>query len=293
MMTNTPVIQQTNWILPPQLQKKLEKHPLARNLYITEMGFSPENSPRSWSRPKGSPHYSLLYCAHGKGWYDAGHRIPIKANQFVLIPKKTPFSAGSDTKHPWRLYTIQFNGLLADEIFAYLAPGKKGAPRTVPPLVGRIAQFDDIHHHLDLMNNIENLLYANFRFYSFLGTFRLTVFNYMKKGADNIIERSINIMKQHLHGQLTLADLARETQLSASYLSALFKEKTKYSPIQLYNSLKIQKASQLLKESKLSIKQIAQDMGYTDQYSFSRSFKLVMGTSPKQFREERYLRRPL
>jgi AraC-like DNA-binding protein len=293
-MTNSPEILQTNWILPPQLQKKLEKHPLGRNLYITEMGFWPENSPRSWSRPKGNPHYSLLYCTHGKGWYDTGRRIPIKANQFVLISKKTPFSAGADAKTPWRLYAIQFNGILADEIFAYLAPDKKkGAPRTVPPLVGRIAQFDDIHHHLDLMNNIENLLYANFRFYSFLGTFRLTVFNYMKKGADNIIERSINIMKQHLHTQLTLADLARETQLSASYLSALFKEKTRYSPIQLFTSLKIQKASQLLKESKLSIKQIAQDMGYTDQYTFSRSFKLVMGASPKQFREERYLRKAL
>ncbi|WP_119080499.1 AraC family transcriptional regulator [Chitinophaga alhagiae] len=292
-MINAPTFQQTNWILPPQLQKKLEKHPLGKNLYITEMGFSTENSPRSLSQPKGSPHYSLLYCAHGKGWYDAGRRIPIKTNQFVIIPKKMPFSAGADARDPWRLYTIQFNGLLADEIYSYLSTDKKGAPRTVPPLVGRIAQFDDIHHHLDLMNNIENLLYANFRFYSFLGTFRLTVFNYMKKGADNIIERSILIMKQHLHTQLTLADLARETQLSASYLSALFKEKTKYSPIQLFTSLKIQKASQLLKETKLSIKQIAQDMGYTDQYSFSRSFKLVMGTSPKQFREERYLRRPL
>lgn len=292
-MINSPAILQTNWILPPQLQKKLEKHPLGRNLFITEMGFSPENSPRGLVRPKGSPHYTLLYCAHGRGWYDTGRRIAIKTNQFVLIPKKTPFSAGPDAKNPWRLYTIQFNGLLADEIFAYLTPDKKGAPRTVPPLVGRIAQFDDIHHHLDLMNNIENLLYANFRFYSFVGTFRLTVFNYMKKGADNIIERSILIMKQHLHTQLTLADLARETQLSASYLSALFKEKTRYSPIQLFTSLKIQKASQLLKESKLSIKQIAQDMGYTDQYSFSRSFKLVMGTSPKQFREERYLRRAL
>lgn len=292
-MSNSPDILQTNWILPPQLQKKMEKHPLGRSLYITEMGFSPENTDHGWLQPKGSPNYSLLYCTHGNGWYDNGKRIPLKTNQFVLIPKKTPFSAISDAKNPWRLYVIQFNGLLAEEIFSYLAPNKKSTPRTVPPLVGRIAQFADIRHHLDLMNNIENLLYANFRFYSFLGTFRLTVFNYMKKGADNIIERSILIMKQHLHTQLTLADLARETQLSASYLSALFKEKTKYSPIQLYTSLKIQKASQLLKESKLSIKQIAEDMGYTDQYSFSRSFKLVMGTSPKQFREERYLRKAL
>jgi transcriptional regulator GlxA family with amidase domain len=151
--------------------------------------------------------------------------------------------------------------------------------------VGRIAQFRDIMHHLGLMENLENLLYANFRFYSFLGTFRLTVFNYMKKGIDNIIERCIIIMKEHLHENLTLDDLAKKACVSASYLSALFRQKTHYSPIHLYTSLKIQKASQLLKATKTPIKQIAEEMGYTDQYSFSRSFKQIMGVSPKKFRE--------
>jgi hypothetical protein len=35
------------------------------------------------------------------------------------------------------------------------------------PLVGRIAQFNDILHHLELMENIENLVYANSRFLQF------------------------------------------------------------------------------------------------------------------------------
>ncbi len=89
---------------------------------------------------------------------------------------------------------------------------------TTPPLIGCIAQFWDILHHLDLMNNIENLLYANFR---------LSVFNYMKQGSDNQIEQCIQIMKQQLDKNLTLADLAAQAHLSASYLSALFKQKTR------------------------------------------------------------------
>jgi YesN/AraC family two-component response regulator len=172
-------------------------------------------------------------------------------------------------------------------MYTYLLRDKNNKDQTTPPLVGRIAQFHDIMHHLDLMENMENLLYANFRFYSFLGTFRLTVFNYMKKGVDNIIERCILIMKQHLHQNLTLDELAKEACVSASYLSALFRQKTHYSPIQLFTSLKIQRASQMLKSTKDPIKQIAQEMGYTDQYSFSRSFKQIMGTSPKKFRENK------
>ena len=109
----------------------------------------------------------------------------------------------------------------------------------------------------------------------------------MKKGVDNIIERCILIMKQHLHKNLTLDELAKEACVSASYLSALFRQKTHYSPIQLFTSLKIQRASQMLRSTKNPIKQIAEEMGYTDQYSFSRSFKQIMGTSPKKFRENK------
>ncbi|GAA0559018.1 AraC family transcriptional regulator [Chitinophaga japonensis] len=271
-------------ILPDHLKRKLEKHPLGRNLFITAIGFYPENTVREISELRGAPVYTLLYVTQGKGWLEAGKRKNrILPSQYLVIPKNTRFRSWPDPKTPWRIYTVQFSGRLADDIFTYLGKGMK--PRTIPPLVGRNAQFDDILHHLDLMNNIENLLYANFRFYSFLGTFRLTVFNYMKKGADNIIEQCIQLMKQRLDQHLALADLSRETGLSASYLSALFKEKTRYSPIQLFTSLRMQKASQLLKETQLTVKEIAGEMGYPDPYIFSRAFKLVMGVSPKKFRE--------
>lgn len=279
---NTP----TTWILPDQLKRKLEKHPLGKNLFITTIGLYPENTARELSAIKGTRIYTLLYVAHGKGWLEAAaKKVAVKTNQYLIIPPHTAFHAGAATDDPWRVYAVQFSGQLADEIYRYLGTGLQ--PRTTPPLVGRNAQFDDILHHLDLMNNIENLLYANFRFYSFLGTFRLTVFNYMKSGADNIIERCIQLMKQRLNQHLTLADLSREMCMSASYLSALFKEKTRYSPIQLFTSLRMQKASQLLKETHFTVKEIAGEMGYPDQYTFSRSFKLIMGVAPKTFRDKR------
>lgn len=281
LAANTP----SAWNLPDHLKRKLEKHPLGSNLYITAIGRYPENAAREISEPKGVPVYTLIYVAHGSGWLETGKKkMAISTNQYLIFPKGTPFRSGPDAADPWQLYAVQFSGKLADEIYRYLGTGLK--PHTIPPLVGRNAQFDDILHHLDLMNNIENLLYANFRFYSFLGTFRLTVFNYMKKGADNIIEQCIQVMKKRLDQHLTLADLSRETCISASYLSALFKEKTRYSPIQLFTSLRMQKASQLLKDTHLTVKEIAGEMGYPDQYTFSRSFKLIMGVSPKKFRDK-------
>jgi AraC-like DNA-binding protein len=279
---------QTHWILPARLRSKLDSHPIGKNLYITEIAFYAEQSALDREVLKNNPDYVLVYCVSGIGWYTINNKkLILKANHFAVLPRKTWFRLGVEASNQWSLYFVKFNGAIGEAMYTYLLRDKNNKNLTTPPLVGRIAQFQDIMHHLDLMDNMENLLYANFRFYSFLGTFRLTVFNYMKKGVDNIIERCILIMKQHLHKNLTLDELAKEACVSASYLSALFRQKTHYSPIQLFTSLKIQRASQLLKATKTPIKQIAEEMGYTDQYSFSRSFKQIMGTSPKKFRENK------
>ncbi len=274
----------SHWKLPASLRGKLDNHPVGKNLYITEIAFFPEQHSFNKDIPNSHTDYILLYCVGGSGWYKLdGKKNVLKPNHFVILPRKTAVQLGAITS--WSIYYVTFNGAMGESMFTYLMREKNNYEYATPPLVGRIAQFRDIMHHLQLMDNMENLVYANFRFYSFLGTFRLTVFNYMKKGIDNVIERCVLIMKEHLHESLTLDELAKKAHVSASYLSALFKQKTHYSPMQLYTSLKIQKASQLLKVTNTPIKQIAEEMGYLDQYSFSRSFKQIMGTSPKQFRE--------
>lgn len=285
---STEVTAHSHWILPARLRSKLDEHPIGKNLYITEIAFYPEHSVPEKAVLKNNPDFVLLYCVNGTGWYTLNNKkMTLTANHFALLPRKTYFQMGAEEGDEWSHYFVKFNGVIGEDMYNYLLKDKNNKDQTTPPLVGRIAQFRDIMHHLELMDNMENLIYANFRFYSFLGTFRLTVFNYMKKGTENIIERCILIMKQHLQKNLTLDELAREACVSASYLSALFRQKTHYSPIQLFTSLKIQRASQMLRSTKLPIKQIAEEMGYTDQYSFSRSFKQIMGTSPKKFRENK------
>lgn len=277
---------QSHWKLPAALRSKLDAHPIGKNLYITEIAFFPEQNSFSKEVLPNNPDYILLYCVGGTGWYKVDNKKnTLKPNHFAILPRKTLVQMAASAH--WSIYYVRFNGTIGESMYTYLRRDKNKIEHSTPPLVGRVAQFRDIMHHLQLMDNMENLLYANFRFYSFLGTFRLTVFNYMKKGVDNIIEKCVLIMKEHLHENLTLDELAKKAHVSASYLSALFKQKTHYSPIQLYTSLKIQKASQLLKATHTPIKQIAEEMGYLDQYSFSRSFKQVMGTSPKQFRESK------
>ena len=55
-------------------------------------------------------------------------------------------------------------------------------------------------------------------------------------------------------------------------------------PIDYFLHLKMQKACQLLFSQDMKIKQVALQLGYEDQYYFSRIFKKYMGMSPEQYR---------
>jgi YesN/AraC family two-component response regulator len=57
------------------------------------------------------------------------------------------------------------------------------------------------------------------------------------------------------------------------------------SPIDYFIKLKIHYACQLLSQSDMKIKEIADKTGYDDPYYFSRLFKQVMGKSPKEYRK--------
>ena len=67
--------------------------------------------------------------------------------------------------------------------------------------------------------------------------------------------------------------------------TSLFKQSTGYSPIDYFIQMKMQKASQQLNFSNLSVKAIAMNMGFDDPYYFSRRFRKIMGSSPKIYRE--------
>jgi len=57
------------------------------------------------------------------------------------------------------------------------------------------------------------------------------------------------------------------------------------SPIDYFIRLKIHFACQLLTQTDLKIKEIADRIGYDDPYYFSRLFKQVTGQSPKVYKK--------
>ena len=99
------------------------------------------------------------------------------------------------------------------------------------------------------------------------------------------LNRVITYMRDHLQENLTLTRIAREAGLSESYLNAVFKECVKCAPMDYYINMKMDKACYLLCNTDMHIYQVAQYLGYDNQYYCSRAFKKVLGVPPKKYKE--------
>lgn len=98
------------------------------------------------------------------------------------------------------------------------------------------------------------------------------------------IMRAINYIQRNVGKKITLGELADHSNLSRCYFSRLFKAETGYSPQEYVISSRLDKAKVLLKTSKLSLSEIAYQVGYENTGSFINVFCKRIGISPTSFR---------
>ena len=91
-------------------------------------------------------------------------------------------------------------------------------------------------------------------------------------------------MKGHLSEPLKVATLAALVNLSRSHYTTLFRRVTGYAPASYLNHLRMQRAVQLLNTTDLSIKRLSYQLGFSDQFYFSRAFSKMHNHSPSEHR---------
>ena len=91
-------------------------------------------------------------------------------------------------------------------------------------------------------------------------------------------------ISNHLSSSLRLSELADVVSISACHLSKIFKQATNQTITGFIQQIKMEKAIEYLLSSSLSISQIASQLGFYDQYHFSKSFKAATGLAPTAYR---------
>ena len=103
---------------------------------------------------------------------------------------------------------------------------------------------------------------------------------------DKRVEKIIQMMREDVRGELSLAELAQSVNLSVWRLCHIFKLEVGMPPIRYLRQLRMERAKDLLESSFLSVKEIAYQVGLNDESHFVRDFKSTYGHSPALYRSQ-------
>lgn len=98
--------------------------------------------------------------------------------------------------------------------------------------------------------------------------------------------RIMNYIERHYSEDLRLSALSERCFLSQSYIARLFREELSCKPSEYINRVRVSAARTMLSQTNLSITEIADKVGYSDVYYFSRIFKQITGSSPLKIRNQ-------
>lgn len=275
--------------VPGATKKKILGNPKIQDLYITHIGHFPKAKGHYRLRLFGCHQYIFIYCKNGEGWIELEDKKHIlKENTAFIIPPFTKCTYGASHSNPWNNYWIHFTGENAHE-YTPVA----GKVISIPPGINariedRLILFEEMLSNMEQLSNFENVVYANICLKYFLSSIR-QIETYRFSGVSdkqNYLSIAISFMNNNLKKRISLEDLSEACQCSKSNLHKVFTKSMHCAPMDYYIQLKMQRACRYLAHSDRKIKVIARELGYDDQYYFSRLFSKAIGKSPSDYRRE-------
>jgi AraC-like DNA-binding protein/mannose-6-phosphate isomerase-like protein (cupin superfamily) len=176
---------------------------------------------------------------------------------------------------------------------------------TVEPQVRRRQKFKSrlrlgmrqLAHTTELVAHMEEEFAEKRRGYKFMAVARLMeLIGYLSRCYSQLeleetrpvaqISELLGYMEQHYDDPLTVADLAQVACMSQTTLMRTFGRIMGRSPIDHLIRLRISKAKELLRTTGASVTDIAFQVGFNDSNYFSRQFRQVNATSPREYRRQ-------
>lgn len=99
------------------------------------------------------------------------------------------------------------------------------------------------------------------------------------------VERTRALIESSLSEGLTLEELAEEAGVSRSHFARRFRAETGVSPHRYQSIQRVEKAKTMLRESRMSLVDIAIELGFCSQSHFTQVFRAHAGVTPRRFRE--------
>ncbi len=252
--------------------------------------------------------YLLVFIASGEGVFTLnGKTFPVAAGEAVLIPPDTSHSMSGTSEKMHCIY-LHFDMIYDPERSLWdacipagtqdLSPFKKFMhPAISNPfwreLEGKLQLTNPnilkalMIRICSLHNNCKaaNTLRTSGILLELLAEIQDQVLEHKQKTVLNHekLTAAANYISEHPEIAVNIKKLAKKSGLSESHFRKLFHKLYGVSPKTMHMQVRIRKSCELLTYWNMNVSETAEQLNFSSIYSFSRTFKNILGISPSQY----------
>ena len=229
-------------------------------------------------------HYALVYLLDGSGRMRSGKQpvVPCRAGDLLFVYPEIPHGYGPGPTETWSEFYVVFNGAVFDLWRQQGLLNPENPIRRLPGISRWLPQLKSVADPR-LPDTPEGMLRRVCRLQKFLS-------DIMKRPSAPAQDRVawLESARRELMEKPDASPeaIARVLGLSYETFRKHFARQTGYSPTR-YRAVKlIEQAQVLMTERNLSNKEIAETLGFYDEFHFSRRFQQLTGGSTRNFRRQ-------
>ena len=264
---------------------------IGHNLHQPRREYPDPNHPNryyfDWSEGRTLDEFQLVYIANGQGVFESDAAPPTlveSGTAFLLYPGSWHrFRPDIDTG--WEEFWVGFRGHYA----GYLMRQECFSPQRTLMRIGFRAELLNVFTRLIDTLKYEGMAYQQLATCQVIQLLGLVYTSALTGDASrNRREQLVHEIRYQIQGNwqqdINFETLAAEKNVSYVWLRKAFKEVMGVAPGQYHLNLKLDKATQLLRETSLSVSEVAYQTGFESLFYFSRIFRKKMAVSPTGFR---------
>ena len=239
-------------------------------------------------RPRGRVDFQILYIAAGRAhfFFDGKEQIVPAGNMVLYRPKEEQryYYYGADHTE---VFWVHFTGRDVTNILRRYGLGKEHVIHT-----GNSPEYKRLFREMirelkECREDYEEALVLNLRML-FILLHRLEP---GKKGVGSLhmaeeMEQARRFFEKNYARTIGIEEYAAGRGMSVSWFIRNFRNHTGFTPAQYLLFLRISAAQTLLEQTGQNISEIAEAVGYDNQFYFSRLFRKQCGMSPREFRRQ-------
>lgn len=271
-------------VLPRPLVEQALSEPGTAHLVVTDCGYFPQARAHGIARKAGIAQTIVIVCVRGRGWCRIGDVVhPVAAGQVLIIPPDTPHSYGAEQDDPWTLWWLHLAGLDVKE-FLRIGHMTAGQPVRTPSDAFRlVALVEDVVNSISRDTSSSSLFAASGAAWHLMA---LLASNRTASGTrTGMIDEAKEYLRNHIESRVAVDELASMARMSSSHFAALFRRNVGMPVLQYQTQLRMARARELLDTTDIAVSAVAERVGYSDPFYFSRQFKAIHHATPLNYRK--------